>query len=276
MASAETYKLLELIIANIDCTIDITSITQIGSTTSYLISTHNTKWVGIGKYYTIDSDTYKVTDIVPNTSFTILVEASQDVPVATSMTIPAPSFHHGTFNMTAGERAAISSDTIRRNDFIYFNEPSTDVNYDDELDARDRDSNCMLFFMKETDVENWNNDQHYKYAVAAAGNLKNAFIQAAKNTSFVGELANNHTSENHVKWGVVGSQGHTKLIFDEHLSGKMVNITIPFLKQSCDFNAYNPPSTGNEVNMNFYLDGNLIQSEAVNSSEDITFNIIWQ
>lgn len=271
MAYAETYKLIELIIANIDCTITIDSITQIGATDSYLISTHNTKWLGINKSYTIDSDSYLVTDIVPNTSFTITLTTGQSVPVSSSMTIEAPKFEHGTFNMVAGERAKLSN-AIRNNDFIYFNEPSTDVVYTDELDARDRDSNCQLFFMKESNFQDWTNLQHYNYCIAATGNLKNAFIQACKNTSFVGEMNQSHTSENHVKWGVISTKGHTTTIFNEQLSGKMADITIPFLKQDCDFNAYNPPSSGS-IDLVINFNGTEYYNQEI--TEDTTINIVY-
>ena len=271
MAKAETYKLLELIKDNIDCTLYIDSIEQIGATEYYLIYTHNTRWIGLNKSYTIGSDSYEVTEIVPNTSFTIRVLSTQTAPTVTEFQVTAPSFYYGTFNMTAGERAKLPNDT-RNNDFIYFNEPSTDVYSDDALSIIDRESNCMLFFMHETNFAKWKTEEHYKYAIAAAGNLKDAFILAAKNTKFVGEINKTHNSENHVKWGVIGSQGHTKVIFNEQLSGKMVNITIPFLKQDCDFNAYNPPSTG-EIDLVINFNGTEYYNETI--TDNTTINIVY-
>lgn len=271
MAVNETYKLLELVVANIDCTIAINSITQIGTTDYYLVSTNNTKWIGIGRSYTINADTYKVTDIVPNTSFTILVNTGQAVPVASSMTINTPTFDHGTFNIVAGERAQLSNEA-KKNDFIYFHEPSTDLVFDDELDARDRESNCDLYFMKESNFADWSNQKHYEYAISAMGNLKLAFIQALKNTSFVGEINTNHTAENHVKWGVVSKNGHSSVIFNEQLSGKMVNITIPFLRTRCDFNAYEPPSSG-EIDL--VINFNVTEYYNQTITEDTTINIVY-
>jgi len=274
MAKVETHKLLELIIDNIDCNIYVDSIAQVGTTAYYLINTHNTKWIGINKYYDIGGYQYKVTDIIPNASFTVIVEGTNPAPIAETIEIPAPYFQHGTFNMTANERVKLTN-TDRNNDLIYFNEPSTDVYNDDELGAVDRESNCQLFFLKEADFNKWSNEQHYNYAVAATGNLVDSFITAAKHTSFVGEINKTHTGENHVKWGTISTQGHIKTIFNEQHSGKMVNITIPFLKQSCDFDPYNQPTSGSGT-INIYFDGVLVSSTDSNDLDAETVNLIWQ
>jgi hypothetical protein len=244
MSAAETHKLIELIVNAIDTNVYIDSVVQIGATTSYLITTENTKWIGINRFYTIGADNYKVIDIIPNVSFTIIVEITQSVPTAPDFTIPLPFFYHGTFTFTDSEISLIQFSTDKT-PFIYFHEPSNDSYYTSDLDARDKDANCDLYLMQEANFEDWTQEQHYYYAIAAMGNLKRAFIQAAENVKFVG-LLDNYGSESHVKFGSYKEGSQTKNIFTDNLSGKKVNITIPFLKTNCDFNAYSTIPTCNE------------------------------
>lgn len=241
MSSASTYKLIELIVNNIDGTINFDSIALV-SGNDYKITTSSTKWLNVGRTYNIGGVNYLVIDINPNTDFTIQLTGTQVAPTAVSMTLPIPFFYHGTFMFTTQER---SQELLSANKtpFIYFNEPSTDTTYSSELDARDRDSDCDLYFMHEANFEDWTNEKHYFYAINAMENLIKSFIQSAKNQSFVGELEN-YGSESHVKWGVVNQNGHVRNLFNENLSGKKLQITIPFLKMPCDFDAYNQPQTG--------------------------------
>lgn len=278
MAYAATHKLIELIVNAIDRTITIDSITQVGATSVYTITTTNTKWVNVGRSYTIGADDYIVTEITPNTSFQVTLTQGQSAPSASSMTLPVIDYRHGALMFINQERVQEQQTSLTAYQgivpFIYFNEPSNDTTYSSELDARDRDSDCEIYFMQEADHENWTNEKHYYYAVTGMENLVRAFITAAKNLSFVGELEN-YGSESHVKWGVVNQNGHIRNLFNENLSGKKLNITLPFLKQDCDFDAYTPPSTGSEGTINVYLDGVLQSSTSSDDLDAEVVNIIW-
>lgn len=294
MASLSTYKLIEMIVNAIDNTISLTSISLL-SGSRYIITTSSTKWLNVQRNYTIGGDSYKVVDIDPNTSFTIELTDGQSAPVATSMTIPLPFFYHGTIMFMNQERTQILN-SENKTPFIYFNEPSNDTTYSSELDARDRDSDCDLYFMTDADHENWTNEKHYFFAVAGMENLIKSFIQAAKNVSFVGEL-DNFGSESHVKWGTFVEKGHLKSIFNENLSGKKLQITIPFLKMDCDFE-YTPPTGGTanvensdqsytasvdagdtlvlpDTTIEVFVDGVSQGTTDVPSVSDNTINIIW-
>lgn len=273
MAQAETHKLLELIVQAIDKTISVNSVTLVSGSV-YTLTTNNTKWLNVGRTYTIDSDDYVVTDITPNTSFQITLNDGQTPPTAVDFDCDDVTFLHGTFNFASQERTQDMANLLNKVPFIYFNEPSTDRRFPSMEDARDRESDCDLYFMHEANATDWTNEKHYYYCIAGMENLKRAFLQAAENKGFVGEIEN-YSDESHVKWGVVNINGHVRNIFPENLSGKKVIITIPFLKMACDTDYYTPPYDGN-ITLNFYLDGVLVNSETVSASSDNTFNITWQ
>jgi len=296
MSKADTYKLIELIVNQIDGTINFDSIAFV-SGTNYLITTDSTKWLNVGRTYDIGGVNYLVVDINPDTNFTIQLTGVQVAPTASSMVVPLPFFYHGTFSFTNQERTQELLST-NKTPFIYFNEPSTDTTYSSELDARDRDSDCDIYFMHEANFEDWTNEKHYFFAINAMKNLIQAFIQSAKNQSFVGEL-DNYGSESHVKWGVVNQNGHVRNLFNENLSGKKLQITIPFLKMPCDFDAYNPPSSGGaaivensdgtytasvnagdtlvlpDTQVDVYVNGVLNASSSIVTLGNDNINIIW-
>jgi hypothetical protein len=302
MALPETYRLLETIVSAMDRNVYIVSVAQVGSTNVYTVRTNNTKWLVPGRTYTIGSENYKVVDIAPNYSFNIELQQGQTAPTAASFTIPAAFFDKGTFMFVNQERSQQLL-TGENSPVVYFNEPSRETEFG-EMDAREREAQCDLYFMIRADFSNWSNDKHYKYAIEAAGNMKKEFITAAKNQSFVGELEDvNPSSENHVKWGVYSDgKGHVRNYFAENLSGKKYEITIPFLRGcegDCCENPYNPdPTSGSVIVENsdqsyqvevdagetlvlpdetfiFQINGVQVAQETVPALADETFEINW-
>jgi len=274
MAANATYALIELVVNAIDCNVYIDSVTQIGATTSYTIATTNTKWLNVNRTFTIGGEDYLVTDITPNTSFVITID-TQSVPTVTSFLLPLPAFVHGTLIAMNNERTEENTSVSAykgMTPFIYFNEPSIDTKFPQEESAIDRESNCEIYFMHEADFENWTNEKHYYYCINAMENLIASFIQAAKNSQYVGEFEN-YDSESHVKWGVVTSNGHSKNLFNENLSGKKLSITLPFMKMGCDFNAYDAPSTGGAIDLVINFNGSEYFNQEI--TEDTTINIVY-
>lgn len=272
MATAATHKLIERIVNAIDGTITILSVT-LDSGSDYICEVDgNTKWLGINRTYTIGADDYQIVDIIPNVQFTIRLTQGQTPPSAGTFTIDAPFFYHGSFVFHAEERSKVLNATDKT-PFVFLNEQDTnDSYYPDELDARDRDSDCDLYFMTEANHTNWTNEQHYLLVIAGMENLIKSFIQAAKNISICGELANFGT-QNRVKFGVYSQNGQTKQLFQEHLSGKRLNITIPFLKQACDFDVYTPPVQAGSIDLVINFNGTEYYNQTI--TEDTTINIVY-
>ena len=269
----ETYTHLSRINDAVDCTIYIESVTQIGATNVYRITTFNTKWVSLKRNVTISGETYLVNDIVANTSIDIVVETGQPVPSTSTFTIAPMYFHKGTFNFISAELTSV--DDADKSPMLIFRDPSTDRVVTDALKSIDRYSDCELLVLLRANFEDWTKEQHYNYAIVAAGNYFDQFIIAAKNYEHLSELTEEYTSENHVKFGVFNdSKGHTHNLMNDNLSGKRHSITLPFMKVTGCVDPYIPPSDGSGT-INVYLDS-VLQSTTESSNLDAEIvNILW-
>lgn len=275
-ARIETHTYLSRINDAVDRNVYINSITQIGVTNIYTITTNNTKWIGVGeavnRTVTIGGINYLVKDIVANISFNIEVATGQIVPSAASFLISPLYFYKGTYIATNNELTQVPN-SINKTPFLYFSEPSTDRNVNDELSSIDRFSECQLYAMMDANFEDWTNEQHYNYCISAMSNYFKEFIIAAKNVSFINDFTDDSSSENHVKWGVYqDNKGHTRNIFNENLSGKKLTITFPFAKQyGCEDNYVAPSSGSIDLVINFN------NAEYFNQTitEDTTINIVY-
>lgn len=269
----ETYTHLSRINDAVDCTIYIESVTQIGATNVYRIATLNTKWVSLKRNVTISGETYLVNDIVANTSIDIVVETGQPVPSTSTFTIAPMYFHKGTFNFISAELTSV--DDADKSPMLIFRDPSTDRVVTDALKSIDRYSDCELLVLLRANFEDWTKEQHYNYAIVAAGNYFDQFIIAAKNYEHLSELTEEYTSENHVKFGVFNdSKGHTHNLMNDNLSGKRHSITLPFMKVFGCVDAYvKPGNTGGTINV--YLDSVLQSSTSSSNLDAEIVNILW-
>ena len=261
----ETFTLIQQIIDSMDCSIAITSIDVNGAFVT--LNTRNTKWISYNYVITINSVNYNVYSVTPNVSFTI---NTLDSINETSVLLNKPFFFHGTFSTQSAEMTMI--DNENKFPFIYLNEPSNDVFYNSIEDARDRDSTCDLYFMTEANHPDWTNEQQHTFAITAMNNMFTAFIQPLPYLSFIGEFET-FNAETHVKWGVITTQGHSVKIFNDDLSGKKLNITIPFLKTDCDSaTPYVSPTYG-DLDLIINFNGTEYYNESI--SEDTTINIVY-
>lgn len=269
----ETYTHLSRINDAVDCTIYIESVTQIGATNVYRIATFNTKWVSLKRNVTISGENYLVNDIVANTSIDIVVESGKPVPSTSTFTIAPMFFHKGTYNFISAELTSV--DDAAKSPMLIFRDPSTDRVVTDALKSIDRYSDCELLVLLRANFEDWKKEQHYNYAIVAAGNYFDQFIIAAKNYEHLSELTEEYTSENHVKFGVFNdSKGHTHNLMNDNLSGKRHSITLPFMKVTGCVNPYvQPGDAGGTINV--YLDSVLQSSTTSSNLDSEIVNILW-
>ena len=254
-----TYTLIERIVDLMDTTVYIDSVSNVSTT--YTILSSNTKWITLGYTVTIDGTDFVVTSVTPNVSFTV---ESNSAITATEFNLLKPNFFNGTAIMASSEISRIQ-DNFDRVPFIFFHEPSTDSFYYDILDARDRDSQCDLYFMTQSNFADYTNEQHHINAVRACGNMVDSFVLAMLNCSFIGEL-NNFDSEDQVKWGTINQNGHILKIFTDDLSGKKIGINIPFLKEDCcECEPYSNPF---DVDYTVVFNGNTIETGSINLLSD--------
>lgn len=228
MKRAETFELLKPIVSTISNTVTMSSyIDNLNGT--YVIYTDDTLWLTLGYTVTIGANEYTVKDIQCN-EWVLLSGALP--PLSTTFDIYNPFFVHGTILATDEELSLniISKDKLP---LIYLHEITREkFNNDPEL-SLDRESECDLYFLIDADFENWNTNDHYRYAIQPMRNLLFALVDAIEAHHTVG-IFDSYEVFDHAKFGVyIASKGHVNKIFKDDLSGSQLRITIPFQKNTC-------------------------------------------
>jgi hypothetical protein len=221
----ETWRLLYSVIQLIDKSVTIKNVIDNHDGT-YSIDSCNTKWLTLKSIFTYSGVDYTVMEIDPNVSMTIKGSAA---PLAGTFDISAPFFFHGTIIATGEELHNINS-TFDKFPMIFLHEVTEETFDNDEESSIDRTSDCSLYFMVDSNIQDWKTDLHYKYAIRPMRNLLFELIEVLNNNKGIGEFDNYRVAD-HARWGVyIIDKGHTKQIFKDNLSGTSLKINIPFLK----------------------------------------------
>ena len=224
MKAKETFKLLEPIFNSIYNVVTLDSVTD-NLNGTFTLFTCNTKWVTIGSTLTIGLNTYIVKDLVCNES--ILVSGVA-MPLVFSFEIALPFVFRGTIIATSEE---LNNINLSWNKFpmIYVHDIIVEKYSFDATSIVERESELNLYFLVDSDNQNWLTKDHYNYAISPMRNLLFAFIDALDTSISVGLYSNGEVF-NHAKFGVYfADKGHEKKIFNDDLSGTQLKITIPFL-----------------------------------------------
>lgn len=225
MNRLETYSLLEPIINAIDNSMMIdTIIDNLDGT--YKLEMCFTKWLTIGSNIVIDGEDYKVIDFEYNDW--IKVEGLV-LPTIYGFEIDLPFKFRGTIIATSEE---LNNINLSWNKFpmIYLHEIVRERFNDNEEETIERESECDLYFLVDSNNQDWLTKDHYSYAIRPMRSLLFEFISALNNSKTVGAV-DTYEVFDHAKFGVYFSdKGHTKKIFNDDLSGTQLKITIPFLK----------------------------------------------
>ena len=96
-------------------------------------------------------------------------------------------------------------------------------------DKIDRVSDFRLFFLTNTDEENWLTADHYTFAIKPMRNMLYQFIDDLNNNENIEEFSN-FTAINHAKFGVYSTdKGHTRRILNDKTSGVEVRLNLPIV-----------------------------------------------
>ena len=223
----ETVDIVKELIEELTLEVDFKTITDNGDST-YTITTCDTSYMYPCFKFVLDGVTYTVTNTVGNEfafneEFTI---SGNVVPTSTSVTLPALNYYHGTVIATKEELKLeeLSSDKFP---MVYLLEVLSDDFDSDPTSSINRNSALRLFFLSETEGNDWNTNEHYEYAIKPMRNVVYNFINHLEVSRRIGSF-DSWTATNHAKFGVyVSGVGHTRRIFDDKLSGVEVNITLP-------------------------------------------------
>jgi hypothetical protein len=227
----ETVDIVEDLISQLDIVVPFDTITDNGDGT-YTIESCNTGYLFPcykfdlgGVIYTVQNEVGK--EFVFNERFTI---KGNIIPTATELTLDALKYYHGTVIATKEEldRKELSSDKFP---MAFLLEVLEDDFNNADYSRIDRNSELRLFFLSETDENNWNTEEHYEFSIKPMRNLLYKFISHLNGSNLIGEF-NSYKAINHAKFGVFVSSkgGHTQRIFNDKLSGVELRIDLPILK----------------------------------------------
>jgi len=227
----ETVDIVEELISQLDIVVKFKSIVDNGDST-YTIETCNTGYLFPCYEFKIDGVDYKVLneigkDFIFNERFTI---KGNIVPTTTEITLDSLKYYHGTVIATKEElsRKELSSDKFP----MAFLLEIIEDDFNNKDDSRvDRNSQLRLFFLSETDENNWTTNEHYEFSIKPMRNLLYKFIAHLNDSNLIGKI-DSYKATNHAKFGVYLSSkgGHTQRIFNDKLSGVELGIDLPILK----------------------------------------------
>ena len=227
----ETVDIVEELISQLDIIVKFKSIVDNGDGT-YTIETCNTGYLFPCYEFEIAGVNYKVLneigkDFVFNERFTI---KGNIVPTVTEITLDSLKYYHGTVIATKEElaRKELSSDKFP----MAFLLEILEDDFNNVFDAIvDRNSQLRLYFLSETDENNWNTNEHYEFSIKPMRNLLYKFIAHLNESVMIGDI-DSYRAINHAKFGVYvpSKGGHTERIFNDKLSGVELRIDLPILK----------------------------------------------
>lgn len=239
MIRKSTHILIGEILQDIERTVEVDFIDVDITSKLHTVYTCNTLWLTISeKTITINGNDYKVKTVSPfpvtvnnvTTLPYIVLEGDQSI-VVTEFEIPLPTYYHGTILRVLEElnQVPLSWDKLP---FMYLR---GEIKESFIEDGSDGDSNfmksaCRIYFMAETNVQDWTSNEHESLVVAPMRNLAEAFVNALRKSEKVG-LFDNYQITNKVKWGIYEDRkGNVDQIFKEFMSGCELDIEIPFTR----------------------------------------------
>ena len=214
----ETVDIVEDLIAALKIVVPFKTITD-NSDGTYTIESCNTgylfpcyKFVLDGIDYTVLNEVGK--EFVFNSKFTI---KGNVIPTATQVLLDGLKYYHGTVIATKEElkRKELGSDKFP---MAFLLEVLKDK-FNNADDARiERVSPLRLFFLSETNENDWTTQEHYEFAIKPMRNLLYKLIAYLDNSALIGKIES-YEAINHAKFGVFVSEkgGHTKRIFNEKI-----------------------------------------------------------
>jgi len=233
----ETVDIVEGLISDLKIVVPFTTITDNGDGT-YTIESCNTGYLSPMYEFDIDGVNYKVLndegkEFEFNKRFTL---KGNIVPSVEKLVLNSLKYYHGTVIATKEELAKkeLSSDKFP----MAFLLEVIEDDFDNKEGSRiDRNSQLRLFFLSETDENNWTTSEHYEFSIKPMRNLLDKFIDFIDKSPLIGRV-DSYKAVNHAKFGVYISSkgGHTERIFNDKLSGVELRIDLPIrkMKDCCE------------------------------------------
>lgn len=228
----ETVDIVGELVSKIDTSVYITEVVDNNDGT-YTLSTCNSKYLKPCVKFDYNGVTYTVIDEVgkefnPNKNFTVKGLA---IPVIGTIVLSPMKYYHGTVMATTAELDKKKFDT-EKFPMVYLLEVIRD-DFNNKIEDRiDRISSLRMFFLTNTDEENWLTDDQYRLAIKPMRNMVYEFIELIDNNEEIGDI-DDYRAINHARFGVYSTdKGHTRRVFNDQTSGTELVVDLPVIKGS--------------------------------------------
>ena len=191
--------------------------------------TCNTSYVSIGDFLTIGGEDYTVTALVSNKSISLDRDVfDSDV---TSTTIKTAKFRHGTINTVNAELVKDLGKNPTENYPLVFLLEELEVNYNINSIPY-ADAVVKIFFIAQTDYNNFTIDEHHKRTIEPLKSLVDGFLMSVNKNKRT-ELIESFTTNLHPIFGFTDEDGYTETYLNDTLSAIQLTIDLPFKKNKC-------------------------------------------
>lgn len=226
-----TYELIKQLISAMDGTVTIQSV--ITNTGSYTLHICNTKWATQGFDITIQGNVYNIISITPNVSITV---TGTTPPTPCTFTLYAPKFYHGTLSSAQQDFSLPVNNALASSDklpMIWLHESVDEMAILDPGDGQMMNSPVDMYFMIDSNLAQWTNDDHFEQAIKPMRQLFDEFLTAIKVTGIVNDVLLKQARINdRSRWGIQAKDGSSKQVFSFPMSGCQVSMNLPFIKQN--------------------------------------------
>lgn len=227
-----TYELLEPIIAAINKTVKIDSVTDNGSG-SYTLNVCNTLWATQGFPVTIQGNSYKITAIVFNVSITV---SGSVAPTSGTFELYAPKFYHGTISVAEEELNKKVNGSLLSTDklpMIWLHEPVEEINNSDKSNAIGRESECEIYFLLDANFAQWTQDDHFDQAIKPVRQLLKGFLDSVEVSRTINwDLTTSYSTRDLPRFGRYTAYSGTKTaVFAQYqMSGTKLKVKLSFIR----------------------------------------------
>jgi len=227
-----TVNIVRELVSQMKFTFTIKSVTD-NLNGTYLLTTGRTHYLqkNSNTIFVIAGNNYEILDVVINES--VLVKGSV-LPVVSKFDLPSPFFCHGSITQVNMENTQIV-DMKDKIPMVYLLRPfSEDVDAMDENDPLiERQPALTLFFLTEANFSEWTSDDYDDNAIEPMWGMLNTFIETCKASEGIG-LLDGYRVEDKIKFANYNFKGGDKMLFNDNLSGKQLDITLPIYGTCCD------------------------------------------
>lgn len=151
--------------------------------------------------------------------------------IISDLYLQEPTSMTGTKIATNQEWTQLSKNVTQKTPFIWLLDNYTETEYDDQF-SLERDIDCTIFFLDETNIKDFYTSDHKKQVVQPMINLSKEFMNAIKKWRIF-KTPETQNRKDLTKFGTESQEGYIKNILDANLSGTLLSLKLSKYKDLC-------------------------------------------